>query len=216
MAARRVAANGFYLYPRYLAFHPEQAEWSQGHAWHSCIHRLSVLSRRVYGVYLRLCFSHLLCGVFSPEGAFRNLLSPEGFRRMSRLIVYHGSRYPERSRAKHIQWIGREGRFVAVLLGLYLLAARESTAAKCTGVCVARNVAYFFASRGGRGIGISCRFTGCRSWPVLCVSRRGFLARKEKVAHRGILSVREQVLQEIGAMNAFDEFLPRRTPGSRV
>ena len=196
----------FYLYPRYLAFHPEQAEWSQGQRlafMHSSA--LSVIQAH-YGVYLRLCFSHLLVALFSPgTGAFRNLLSPEGFRRMSRLIAYMGPVSGEITLAKTYPWIAAEkAAFVAVLLGLYLLAARGIYRGEmhraCLWLLLGTSLYFFAVTAAAGGAGIAARYR-LPVMPVVCVLAAAGFLREEKVAQQGgILSVREQVSREIGAM----------------
>jgi len=158
------------------------------------------------------------CGALQPRyGAFRNLLSPEGFRRMSRLIAYMGPVSGEITLAKTYPWIAAEkAAFVAVLLGLYLLAARESTAAKCTarvcGCCSERRFT-FSPSQRRRGSGNRCALQAAGHACRLRPRAAGFL-REEKVAQQGESSAFESKSPgRLAPWNAFDEFLPRRTPG---
>jgi hypothetical protein len=196
----------FYLYPRYLAFHPEQAEWSQGQRlafMHSAA--LSVIQAHS-GVYLRVCFSHLLVALFSPgTGAFRSLLYPEEFERMSHLIAYKGPVRGAIALAKAYPWIAAEkAAFVAALLGLYLLAARGvfrgGMHRACLWLLLGMSLYFFAVTAAAGGAGIAARYR-LPVMPVVCVLAAAGFLRKEKIAQQGgILSVREQASREIGSV----------------
>jgi len=218
MAARRVAANAFISIRAISRSIPSRPNGARGNAWHSCIHRLSVLSRRIRGLPAPVLLAPA-CGALQPgTGAFRNLLSPEGFRRMSRLIAYMGPVSGEITLAKTYPWIAAEkAAFVAVLLGLYLLAARGIYRGEMHRACLwllLGTSLYFFAVTAAAGERESLRVTGCRSCLSSASSRQRDSCAKRKSLNRGESSAFESKSPgRLAPWNAFDEFLPRRTPG---
>jgi len=117
-------------------------------------------------------------------GGFQEPLSPEGFRRMSRLIAYMGPVSGEITLAKTYPWIAAEkAAFVAVLLGLYLLAARGIYRGEmhraCLWLLLGTSLYFFRRHSGGGGAGIAARYR-LPVMPVVCVPRgSGIPARRE-------------------------------------
>jgi 4-amino-4-deoxy-L-arabinose transferase-like glycosyltransferase len=177
----------FYLYSRYLALHPEQTEWSQGQRlafMHSAA--LEVI-RPHFGVYLRQCFSHLLVALFGPgTGALSNLLSPEDFGRMSRLIAYTGPIRAGIALAKPYPWIAAEkAAFVAAMLGLYLFAARGIRRGEmhraCLWLLLGTSIYFFAVSAAAGGAGMSARYR-LPVMPAVCILAAAGVVRSRKSA----------------------------------
>jgi len=178
-------------------------------AWHSCIHRLSVLSRRITGFTCACASRTCLWRSSARYGGFQEPVSPEGFRRMSRLIAYMGPVSGENHARQNISVDSglRRPAFVAVLLGLYLLAARgiyRGENAPRVSVVAARNVALTFSpSQRGGGSGNRCALQAAGHACRLRPRGSGIPARRESRSTGGILSVREQAPGRLAPWNAF-------------
>lgn len=177
----------FYLYPRYLALHPEQAQWSQGQRL-AFMHSEALAAIRPHlGVYLRLSFQHLLVAVFGPgAGAFRKVLSPGESADMSHVIAYMGPVEGEIALARTYSWIAVEkAAFVAALIALYLIAARgmfRGRMHRASLWLLMGTSIYFFAisaAAGGAGVGARYRLP---VMPIVCVLAAAGVARSEKTA----------------------------------
>lgn len=164
----------FYLYPRYLALHPEQAEWSQGRRLTFMHSEAAGVIRAHYGVYLRTCFSHLLVALFSPgTGTFSSLQSPEEFERMSQLIAYKDPTLGSMALAKTYPWIAAEkAGFVAALLVLYALAAwgifRGGIDRVCLWLLLGTSLYFFAVTAAAAGAGVAARYR-LPVMPALCI-----------------------------------------------
>jgi hypothetical protein len=114
-----------YLYPPYLALHPEQAGWSQGQRlafMHS--EGLHVIQAH-YVTYLCSSASALVNAVFSPgAGYFDRLVIPGASRNDASVIDEGAARVGIRMVAKFPLEAAEKVVFELVLLGLYLFAAR--------------------------------------------------------------------------------------------
>jgi hypothetical protein len=177
----------FYLYSRYLALHPEQTAWSQGQ-------RLAFMHSEALGVirphlsiYLRQCFQHLLVALFGPgAGAFGNLLHPEESERMSHLIAYMGPVAGEITLAKTYPWIAAEkAAFVALLLGLYLFAARGifrgGMHRACLWLLLGTSIYFFAVSAAVGGAGAGARYR-LPVMPAVCILAAAGLRRANPIA----------------------------------
>ena len=177
----------FYLYQRYLALHPEQAEWGQAQ-------RLAFMHSEALGVirphlsvYLRQCFQHLLVTLFGPgTGAFRNLLHPEEFERMSRLTAYMRPVDKEITLAKTYPWIAAEKAvFVFAMLGLYLFAARGifrgGMHRACLWLLLGTSIYFFAVSAAAGGAGVGARYR-LPVMPAVCILAAAGLRRAKLIA----------------------------------
>ena len=115
-----------YLYPPYLAVHPEQAGWSQGQRL-AFMHSEAVrVIRAHYGVYLRSCIKSLLQPVFylGAGFSFDRPLYPEDPSHATG-FAGAGPAHWGALLAKANPWVvAQKVAFTVVLLGLYLFAAR--------------------------------------------------------------------------------------------
>ncbi len=114
-----------YLYPPYLALHPDQAAWNQGQRL-AFMHTQAVgIIRAHFGVYLRSCLTSILRTVFIPgEGYFDQLLYPGNSTRAAGVAFKDQRRWSILpSTQGHREEIERAV-FAAGLLGVYLLALR--------------------------------------------------------------------------------------------
>jgi Dolichyl-phosphate-mannose-protein mannosyltransferase len=114
-----------YLYPPYLALHPEQAGWSQGQRlafMHS--EGLRIIQAH-YGTYLVNSVSALVNAVFSPGAGFIDRLVIPGSPRNDPNLIDEGAARGGIQLIKKSPWKAVEKVvFEVVLLGLYLFAAR--------------------------------------------------------------------------------------------
>lgn len=179
----------FYLYSRYLALHPEQTEWGQGQRLAFMHSEALAVIRPHLSIYLRQCFQHLLVALFGPgSGAFRSLLHPEEFERMSYLIAYMGPVDGEITLAKEYPWIAAEkAAFVAALLALYLFAAREIFRGEmhraCLWLLLGTSIYFFAVSAAVGGAGVCARYR-LPVMPAVCILAAAGLRRRK--ANRAI------------------------------
>ncbi|MFY9853390.1 MAG: glycosyltransferase family 39 protein [Terracidiphilus sp.] len=176
-----------YLYPRYLAFHPEQTEWSQGQRLAFMHSEALGVIRPHSGIYLRLCFSHLLVALFGPgTGSLRHLVSPEDFAQMSHVLAYSDPVHAEIALAKTYPWIAAEKAvFVAALFGLYLFAARGILRGgmdrSCLWLLSGTAIYFFVISAAAGGAGVSARYR-LPVMPIVCVLAAAGFVRSVKTA----------------------------------
>jgi hypothetical protein len=115
-----------YLFPPYLALHPEQAGWSQTQRL-AFMHSEAVRIIRAHlGVYLHACIAYFFRTVFNPgAGYFDALMNPGDPRHIAGLLINQGLARGGRMLVKAYPWVAAEkAAFAVVMLGLYLFAAR--------------------------------------------------------------------------------------------
>jgi hypothetical protein len=119
-------AQQAYLYWTYLARHREQIGWSQGQRLAFMHSEAAGIIRAHFGVYLYSFFQALVKTAFNPSaGYFDRLLYPEGYRPAPFAAEDKDPIDWGIVLARTYPWIAAEKvAFLAVLLGLYLFAAR--------------------------------------------------------------------------------------------
>ena len=115
-----------YLCGSYLTRHPEQAGWSQAQRLAFMHTEALRIIRAHYGIYVRSYLTSLSGLVLNPgAGAYHNLLYPTSAGSTDQLIVFKSPASGAIALARVYPWVAAEkAAFVAVLLGLYLLAVR--------------------------------------------------------------------------------------------
>jgi hypothetical protein len=112
-----------YLFPPYLALHPEQAGWNQGQRLAFVRSQALGIIRTHYGVYLGTCVTSLLRTVFMPgERNFDYLLFPDESTNSTALTGEDQRRWTVMPSAKGPRESIERIVFVIAILGLYLLA----------------------------------------------------------------------------------------------
>jgi hypothetical protein len=115
-----------YLSESYLARHPEQTAWSQAQRL-AFMHSEALRVIRAHdGIYLHSYLTSLSGMLFNPgAGVYINLLYPQGTGLVDQVIDYKSPASGAIALAKAYPWVAAgKAAFVAVLLGMYLLAAR--------------------------------------------------------------------------------------------
>lgn len=162
-----------YLYPEYLALHPEQVGWSQGQRLAFMHSEALRVIRAHYGTYLRMGVTSLCLSAFDPSAGNLDHLLIQGDRVDKSGLVDKGpvrwaivliERYP---------WIAAEKMvFAAVVVGLYLFALRGVFRRGMNNSCVWLLLGvsiYFLAIAGaGGGPGADARYR-LPITPVLCI-----------------------------------------------
>jgi hypothetical protein len=116
----------FYLYPPYLALHPEQAGWNQGQRLAFMRSEAMRIIRAHYGVFLHECLRSFFRIIFEPgAGLYYGLLYPDAPNHVIGLARDKGIAREMIELANAYPWVAVEkAAFAVVLLGLYLFAAR--------------------------------------------------------------------------------------------
>ena len=179
-----------YLYPRYVALHPEQAQWSQGQRL-AFMHSEAVRVIRAHeGVYLLASLPHLFEAVFDPgAGAFNSLLNVGSSRQVDSLINYRNPVEGTIALAKAYPWIAIEKAiFEVVLLGMFLLAARGILCGGIPGAYLGLLIGlslYFFAvSSAAAGAGVTARYR-LPVMPLVCILAAAGLRPAQESARQG-------------------------------
>jgi len=115
----------FYLYPPYLAQHPEQAGWNQGQRL-AFMHSEGVrIIRSHFGIYLNTSFTSLLRTVFiSDYQYFNDILFPGNSNQVTSVANLDQRRWTVLPSKKSPHAAVERAAFGVVLLGLYLFATR--------------------------------------------------------------------------------------------
>jgi hypothetical protein len=115
-----------YLSESYLARHPEQTGWNQAQRLAFMHSEVLRVIRAHDGIYLHSYLTSLSGMTFNPgAGVYINLLYPQGTGLVDQVIDYKSPASGVIALAKAYPWVAAgKAAFVAVLLGMYLLAAR--------------------------------------------------------------------------------------------
>jgi hypothetical protein len=115
-----------YLFPPYLALHPEQAGWSQGQRLAFMHSQATGIIRAHSGVFLQACIEHFFKTVFDPgAGSFDALINPGDPRHIAGSLINEGVARGITTFANSHPWVAAEKAvFAVVMLGLYLLSVR--------------------------------------------------------------------------------------------
>jgi hypothetical protein len=167
-------AGQVYLYPRYLALHPEQTGWSQGQRL-AFMHSAAVRVIRTYeGTYLRSLLPHLFEVAFNPgAGSFNSLLNVGSSMQVDRLIDYRNPVEGATALAQAYPWVALEKAiFVILLLGIYLLAARGVFCGRIPaaqiGLLLGISLYFFVTSAAASGAGVAARYR-LPVMPLVCI-----------------------------------------------
>jgi hypothetical protein len=116
-----------YLYPAYLALHPEQAGWSQTERI-AYMHSMAMRIIRTHPwIYLHVCLTELMSPIFSPQVySLWPPPLPTGLEHTAGFVEDGPARWRiALIRARTYPWLATEKiLFEALLLGMYLFAAR--------------------------------------------------------------------------------------------
>jgi hypothetical protein len=114
-----------YLFPPYLALHPEQAGWNQGQRLAFMRSQALRIIRAHYGVYLRTCLTSSVRTAFIPgERYFDQLLFPGDSNHATALPFEDQRRWTIMPSAQNHRVAIERAVFAVALLGLYLFALR--------------------------------------------------------------------------------------------
>jgi hypothetical protein len=162
-----------YLFPPYLAQHPEQAEWSQSQRLAFMHAEALRVIRAHFGIYRRACLTSLVKTVFNPgAGYFDRLLHPSDPRQSDRLIEEGPVRWGSALIQTDPLVAAEKAVFLMVLLGMYLLAARGVFRAglhsASMGLLLGTALYFFAVSAAGGGVGADARYR-LPVMPIVCV-----------------------------------------------
>jgi hypothetical protein len=179
-------AGQSYLYPAYLATHPEQTGWSQTQRL-TFMHTEAVhIIRAHLGTYLHLCFESLLKAVFNPgAGFFDHLLDPQDQAAANGLIDKGPVRWGITLALTH-PWAALEKvAFEVVLLGFYLFALRGVFRAgmynPCIWLLLGTSVYFLAVTAAAGGAGADARFR-LPIMPVVCILAAAGIWRAKAIA----------------------------------
>jgi hypothetical protein len=183
-----------YLYPAYVASHPDQAGWSQSQRL-AFMHSQAVAAIRThFAAYLRSCVQAVVKAAFDPgAGYFDQLLIPED----KRVTPFAGGNAGPIgwgiTLAKKHPWVALEkGAFLAVLLGLYLFAIRGvflatqgayggNVHSACVWLLLGTTLYFFAVSAAPGGAGVEARYR-IAIMPVVCIFAAAGFRRTKPVA----------------------------------
>jgi hypothetical protein len=174
-----------YLYPHYTEIHPEQAGWSQGQRLAFMRSAALRVIRAHEGVYLRAFLPHLFETVFEPgAGTFNHLLNVGDDRQIDRFMNYRNPVDGAMALAKAYPWVAFEKAiFVAVLLGMYLLAARGvfrgGILAAHVGLLIGISLYFLAISAAAAGAGVAARYR-LPIMPEVCILASAGVVRSSK------------------------------------
>ena len=156
------------------AQNPEQAGLKQGPRLAFMRSESLRVIRAHFGVYLSACITHFFEAALYPgAGSFDSLLYPKDPRHIDGLIAYKGPTRGSISLAKSYPWAAAEkAAFVAVLLALYLLAARGVFRAgmhnACLWLLLGTSLYFLAASSATTGPGATARYR-LPVMPAVCI-----------------------------------------------
>ena len=174
-----------YLAQPYVDRHPEQAGWNQTQRL-AFMHTESLrVIRANSGLYLRTCLKGLFTTVFSPGvGYYDRLVSPIDPGRIASLVDKNPVSW-ERELARTHPWTAAEkAAFVALLLAMYLFAARGLFRADRHNACLwllLGTALYFLAISGATG-GLSGARYRIPVMPAVCILAAAGIQRKRTIA----------------------------------
>jgi hypothetical protein len=185
-----------YLFPPYLALHPEQAAWNQTQRI-AYMHSTAMRILRAHPwLYLRVCLTELISPVFSPQQVYDYgpMTHPTGLEHTAGFVEDGSARWRiALIRAESYPWLTAEKIAVeALLLGMYLFAARGVFLAARgefrgrlhgTGLGLLLGVSLYFlavtAAMGGLSGGVRYRHP---AMPIVCILASAGLRRRKAIA----------------------------------
>lgn len=183
-----------YLFPPYLALHPEQIGWSQGQRLAFMRSEAIRVIRANYGTYFRFCIlTPLFKTVFSPGAGNLDLLLFPHNAALNTGIVDQGPLRMAFSLVKAHPWVAAEkASFLAVLLCLYLFATRGLVfigqgafrghmCNPCLWLLLGTSLYFLAVSAAGGGPGADARFR-LPVMPVICILASAGFRRTKLVA----------------------------------
>jgi hypothetical protein len=181
-----------YLYPTYLALHPEQTGWGQGQRLAFMHSEAERLMRAHYGIFLRSCMQPILTMVFNPgAGFFDHLLSRDGSNLLSGIISNGPFRWGLYLAKTHPALAAEKAALIIVLLVFYLFAARGVLRCNmrdpCLWLLLGTSLYFVAVSAAAAGIAADARLR-LPVMPVVCILAAAGLRRTTaSIGERGAL-----------------------------
>ena len=179
-----------YLSASYLARHPEQTGWSQAQRL-AFMHSEALRVIRAHeGIYLHSYLTSLSGITFNPgAGVYFNLLNPQGTGLIDQVIDYKSPVSGAIALAKAYPWVAAgKAAFVAVLLGMYLLAARGVIRGgmhnTCLWLLMGTSLYFFAVTAAVMGPEAPARFR-LPVMPVVCILAAAGALRAKTIARQG-------------------------------
>ena len=188
LGLRILNSGQFYLFPPYLARHPEQAGWSQGQRL-AFMHSEAIrIIRSHFGFYLRSCLVATRKTLIDSGEGYIDALATQGSSvHISALLMNEGLESGTVRLAKTYPWLVAEKTVFAVfLLGLYLFAARGAVRGGMHNACLwllLGTSLYFLAVTGVAGAGrIGSERFRLSVMPAVCILAAAGFRRAKTIA----------------------------------